>query len=527
MRKPSDSSRGRYKPRFLENLSDAYDAKKKDDLGENRTGDEFQDWLNQLERFRALLDHASDGIFLVDLNTKRVVDANNSACGILGLKCPSLLGRRLEEVMDLEGINWLDESEGPPDKGMVSTLLHCAGGESVPVEVRFNMDQFGGAAYGVVVARDVTLQRRVQTALKESEEQLQNLMDSTPLGIHLYRLDEKGRLIFTGANPAADSILGIRHENFIGQPIEEAFPGLVETEVPFYYRKVCRSGKPWRNEQVIYQDKAVRGAFEVHAFSTGAGRMAAMFMDISERKRAEAALLESSRMKSEFISTTAHELRTPLTSIRGFAQLLVSHSDLTEQERKESLAYIHQKAEALSRILDDLLDIARVESGQALTLKKTIVTIDELLQSSMAYLKARGVDFQIRWTLKQGGTMVLADRERVDQIMENLLSNALKYSPEGTEISVSGRPRNHEYLIIVEDRGIGMTPEQIIRIFDKFFRADSSNTAVSGLGLGMSIVKDLVESHGGRIWVESRAGEGTRVHFTLPIVETDCPEGSP
>ena len=113
--------------------------------------------------------------------------------------------------------------------------------------------------------------------------------------------------------------------------------------------------------------------------------------------------------------------------------------------------------------------------------------------------------------------ILFIDPGKIGQVLENLLSNAVKFSPAGGIIRVSGYRTDGEYEVTVADEGIGMEPEQAARIFDKFYRADASNTAVSGLGLGMSMVKSIVETHGGRIWVESRPGRGTEVHFTLPV----------
>ena len=127
----------------------------------------------------------------------------------------------------------------------------------------------------------------------ESELKFQNIIESSPMGIHMYQLNPDGQLIFTGANPAADRILGINNEQFVGKTIEEAFPPLVNTEVPERYRKACESGESWQTEQIEYQDEKIRGAFEVHAFQTSPGNMAAMFFDITERKRAEEKLKKS------------------------------------------------------------------------------------------------------------------------------------------------------------------------------------------------------------------------------------------
>jgi PAS domain S-box-containing protein len=138
-------------------------------------------------------------------------------------------------------------------------------------------------------------------ALMESEAIIRNLVNNLPLGIHRYRLEPDGRLIFEGSNPAADRMLGVDNSQFIGMPIEEAFPGLVETEVPARYRQACSSGTPWHTEQIKYEDNKIKGAFEVHAFQTEPGRMAALFSVITERKKTEEALLKSEeRFRSLF-----------------------------------------------------------------------------------------------------------------------------------------------------------------------------------------------------------------------------------
>jgi PAS domain S-box-containing protein len=143
------------------------------------------------------------------------------------------------------------------------------------------------------VARDSIDRERIEAALRESEEKFQNVVESSPMGVHMYRLEAGGRLVFTGANEAADVILGVDNSQFIGKTIEEAFPPLAETEVPDQYRHVAAEGTRWQTEQIDYHDEKIRGAYEVYAFRTAPGMMAALFLDITERKRAEEALRES------------------------------------------------------------------------------------------------------------------------------------------------------------------------------------------------------------------------------------------
>ena len=137
--------------------------------------------------------------------------------------------------------------------------------------------------------------KRVEQESRQSEEQFRRIIESSPMGIYMYRLESDGRLVFTGANPAADIILGVDNKQFVGKTIEEAFPALVKTEVPDQYRQVCARGKHWKTEQIDYRDEQIQGAFEVHAFQTSPNNMAAMFFDTTARKKAEEALLQSEK----------------------------------------------------------------------------------------------------------------------------------------------------------------------------------------------------------------------------------------
>jgi len=140
---------------------------------------------------------------------------------------------------------------------------------------------------------NITDRKRVEEALRESEEKFRNIVESSPMGIHMYKFEPDGRLIFTGANPAADAILGINNTQFFGKTIEEAFPPLVNTEVPGRFRRACVKGETWQAEQIDYEDKQIIGAFEVHAFQTAPGTMATMFLDITHRKQTEDKLKKS------------------------------------------------------------------------------------------------------------------------------------------------------------------------------------------------------------------------------------------
>jgi PAS domain S-box-containing protein len=154
-------------------------------------------------------------------------------------------------------------------------------------------DESGKIVEILGVGNDITERKRAEKAIVESEEKFRNIVNSSPMGVHLYQLESDGQLVFTGANPAADHILGVDNSQFVGKTIEQAFPLLVGTEIPERYRKACTDGEPWQTEQINYEDENIKGAFEVHAFRTSSGMMAALFFDITKRKQAEDALMES------------------------------------------------------------------------------------------------------------------------------------------------------------------------------------------------------------------------------------------
>ncbi len=229
---------------------------------------------------------------------------------------------------------------------------------------------------------------------------------------------------------------------------------------------------------------------------------------------------EIDRMKSEFIMIAAHELRTPLTSVLGYSDLLQRENEVggfTQEQRQEYLGYIYTKAEALERIIDDLLNVSRIETGRTILLDKSPCELIELVHDLIRHHQQETKFHHFETECPAHPVRVMVDKTKMHQVFDNLLSNAVKYSPKGGRIRVSGRVEDRFLKITVADEGIGMTPEECKRVFDKFFRADTSETAVAGLGLGMTIVKGIIEAHGGRIWVESSLGGGTRVHFTLPL----------
>jgi signal transduction histidine kinase len=232
-----------------------------------------------------------------------------------------------------------------------------------------------------------------------------------------------------------------------------------------------------------------------------------------------AALEELSRLKSEFISIASHELRTPLTGILGFSELL-THNDavLPDDERQRFQRLVFQQAEQLAALVDNLLDVSRIESGRV-TLEPSALDLADALWPILEAAGASAPRHALSTDLAPAARWVRADPDKVRQILANLVSNAVKYSPDGGRVTVTARfePGIDGVTIAVADEGMGIPEEQLDRIFDRFQRVDAPATrGIRGTGLGLFIVRELVELHGGTIRVESTVGRGSTFRFTLP-----------
>ncbi|MBW2451170.1 MAG: HAMP domain-containing histidine kinase [Deltaproteobacteria bacterium] len=240
-------------------------------------------------------------------------------------------------------------------------------------------------------------------------------------------------------------------------------------------------------------------------------------LSLEQSEHREKQLNELDRMKNDFISTAAHELNTPVCVIMGYAELMLSSSDLDKKQHREFLEIIYKKSLTLERITEDLLDLSLMQTGRQLRLVLEPNDIKATIEDVVHFYQAKYPKRQILIEVKDHLPLLYYDNIRISQVFDNLLSNALKYSPESSPIVMRAQLHQEWVLVQVIDQGIGMTPEQVSQAFDKFYRADMSDTSVSGIGLGMAIVKNIITRHGGRIWIESEPNDGTTVSLILPL----------
>ncbi|MBE0503730.1 MAG: PAS domain-containing protein [Desulfuromonadales bacterium] len=434
--------------------------------------------------------------------------------GIIGHTCVSLMCR-----------------EKTPASGCVFAKVMASGQREATQEWAFNQHYFdvvgmpvkdrqGKVQQVVIVYHEVTERKQGEEelcrALNQAVEAQQNIaaiVSSVYEGMLV--TDPAGTLLL--ANPAALGMLPLPAEKVVGLTLQQLFS---DSELAMRWQQAVQqnnAGEPFdyhlqgrEGGSRCYQ---VRMALLHAADGTVRGGVLTL-RDVTVERELE-------KMKSEFVSTAAHELRTPLTSILGFAELLQDSKTFSLQERSEFAALIHDKAEKLSELIDELLDISRIEAGQVIPLARQAVALGPLVETSLNFFRYSSPRHQFKLLMPAAPLTVYADPRRIGQVLDNLLSNAVKYSPEGGSISVQLDAATEHCTISVSDEGIGMSSEQIERIFDKFYRVDASTTAVQGVGLGMTIVRDLIESHGSEITVKSAPGQGTTISFTLPFL----PEG--
>ena len=225
---------------------------------------------------------------------------------------------------------------------------------------------------------------------------------------------------------------------------------------------------------------------------------------------------EAEELKTTFISVISHELKTPVALIKGYVGTLRREDAAWDRSVvQDSLAVIEEEADRLTELIENLLDASRLQAG-ALKINLADVSLENLVRRIVERFRTQTSKHSFVVDLAVDFPTILGDEDRLEQVFSNLLSNALKYSPEGGEIRISGQVRPEQVILCVSDQGPGVAPEDIPHIFDRFYRSQQATRNTKGAGLGLFLVRAVVEAHGGRIWVDPKPGVGARICFSLP-----------
>ncbi len=317
----------------------------------------------------------------------------------------------------------------------------------------------------------------------------------------------------TSWNNGAQRLYGYTPEEIIGKPISLLMPPEREDDFPMIIKQLQEGKKVEHYEtkrktkdgRVIDVSITVSPIRDSHGDIIGASKIA---RDITDR-------IENEKRRDDFVTTASHELKTPITSQKVFGELL---EQLIEKnghtQYRPYIKKINSQTERLLKLVEDLLDLSRVQTGR-LTME-----IEEFDLDTLIHEIAENVKLTTKYNIIEKGKtkkMVRADRERLGQVVTNLLSNAIKYSPEADTVVLTSRISGENIEIGVQDFGIGVAKEYHKKIFERFFRVNGvDEKTFPGMGIGLHVCREIIQRHGGEIWVESEKGKGSTFYFSLP-----------
>jgi len=430
---------------------------------------------------------------------------------IVGSELVTRILNRLERIKLLRNVATLHQTEVAERKKAEAAL------RKVKDELEIRVAERTGELVSVneQLRSELNERKQIEEALRVSQVRFSGILDIADDAV--ISVDGKQRI--TLFNQGAEKIFGYTAQEAIGQPLDLLLP----TRFAELHRKhVNDFGQSSSEARRMGERREIFGRrkngedFPAEASISklqlrGETIFTVILRDTSDRKVIE-------RMKDEFISIVSHELRTPLTSIHGSLGMLASGLlDAEPETGKRLLEIAVDSTERLIRLINDVLDVERIESGKV-TMDKHICTVADLMTNAANVMQAMAEKFGVTLSVTPLSIEVWADSDRIIQTITNLLSNAIKFSPQGATVWLSATHQNDHVLFQVKDQGRGIPADKLETIFERFQQVDASDSRnQEGTGLGLAICRNIVQQHGGRIWVESVLGEGSTFYFTLPV----------
>jgi PAS domain S-box-containing protein len=497
------------RPAYLASLRDITDRKKTEEM---------------LRFSHAAFRSIHEGVIATDTRYE-ITHWNDISEKIYGIKAAAAIGRPLMDIIEIKenfpGENDRRLARLESDGYYREEQLHRTKHGEVWVDVSVQAIEENGQRYGwVMLASAITQRKLAEEALKRSEEKYRELISTSTDGIVSH--DAHLRIIIW--NQGAERIFGYTEKEMLGQPITKIIPERDHQKTQQILRSLNSTGAAGPGNRIIEGCGLRKDGKEIPIELSVSSKKyeenyitTAIIRDVTERKAAEAKLREIDRMKSEFLANVSHELRTPLQSITGFTKLIMNGQVPDPATQQEFYQIIDRETQHLGNLINGLLDLSRLESGRFQINRQPAAIRDTMLDSIKSFhTLARDKNITLNEEIPAELPEMEIDDERMRQVFVNLLSNAIKFSDSGGSVTIRAEKHPDELIFQVSDQGIGMSPETVKHLFERFYRAEDKSGR-GGTGLGLYITRQIVEAHGGHIWVESRPHEGSTFSFNLPL----------
>jgi PAS domain S-box-containing protein len=499
------------------------------------------------ERLRSVIDHVLDGIITIDARGV-ITTFNRAAERTFGYTAEEVIGQNVKVLMpgpyrdehDSYIANYLHTGQAKIIGIGREVVGRRKDGTMFPMELAISEFSLGDGRYFTGIVRDITDRKRAEAEVYETEERMRSVVDHVVDGI--ITIDDGGAI--ESFNPAAEQIFGYRRDEVLRQNVRMLMPEPYHGEHDGYIANYQRTGQP----KIIGIGREVLGRrrdgttfpmeLAVSEFHSGSRQFfTGIVRDITERKKLEdqlrqrlEELAEADRQKNEFLAMLGHELRNPLGPMRN-ALYIMKRAGPDARTAEEAHGLIERQLQHLVRLVDDLLDISRIIRGRIELHRERIdlsAVVRRAVETAQPVIDAHGHVLEV--SLPAEPVYVVGDLIRLAQVVSNLLGNAAKYSAKHGRIRVAMVRENGEAAVRVEDEGEGIAPELLPRIFELFVQGEHTLArSQGGLGIGLTLVRRLVEMHGGTVAAESRGrGQGSRFTIRLPALRAETvPESSP
>ncbi|KQC05630.1 MAG: hypothetical protein APR54_08060 [Candidatus Cloacimonas sp. SDB] len=469
-------------------------------------------------KFRTISSAANDAIIVMDYEGT-VQFWNRAAEKIFGYSRKEITGKNLDDLIVPEDANFyfLKGLKYHWEKGINSALgervemtARKKSGEFIFVELSISAVKLKDQLNSILVIRDITVQKESKEQLRQSKERLDIILHNIGNGVVAVDCDLK--ILF--ANNKTFTLLGFLNKpeeindlhsllvncknkgiTLVNSLEKESFRNLELTVVKPLQRVMYVTATPYKD----MNDKTAGKIF--------------ILADVTREKEIE-------RMKTDFVSSVTHELRTPITSIKGFTKTMLMNNNLSENNKLEFLEIIFKESNRLESLIEDVLSIAKIESGKV-SYKFKKISLAPVIEHvyNIFKMQAAKKDIILTCEIAEGLPQISADQDAIHQVAVNLIGNALKFTTQGGEIKVKLYSENNQLVFRISDNGLGIPLADQKNIFKKFYRVRRPGTEIPGTGLGLSIVQEIVSKHRGKIEMESKENAGTTFSVFFPITE--------